>query len=323
MNHLVTQRGFSLVELMIALVLGLLVMTGATTLLLSNQQSYRSNAALGGAQEGARIAFELLARDLRQAGLAGCGPQDRVFNALNNPTALWYTDLNNAGVFVRGYEGAPTGTGAPAPANLNSGADSIVIRGLDGSGLSVSSHAAPNVFSNQINTGYFQPGDMAVICDPLLASVVQVTSVPNTTTTTHTAGGSTTPGNSTAVYGRVYVNNAQIARLSATYWYIGENPRGGDSLYRLVLGSAAGNAVVTSQEMVRNVTDMQLAYLHPDAAGAPVYMDADDANLTDWSSVTAVRMTLRVEGDGQNTGTGGESIARTVTSVIGLRNRLN
>src|SRR3546814_1117931 len=45
------QAGFSLVELMISLVLGLIVIGGVTTVFLSNQQSYRSNEGLSQLQE--------------------------------------------------------------------------------------------------------------------------------------------------------------------------------------------------------------------------------------------------------------------------------
>src|SRR5690554_7701360 len=60
--------GFTLVELMIALVLGLLVIAGVGSVFLANQNAYRTNVALGEAQESARISFEFLARDIRSAG---------------------------------------------------------------------------------------------------------------------------------------------------------------------------------------------------------------------------------------------------------------
>lgn len=342
------QAGFSLVELMIAMVLGLVIMTGATAVLLSNKQSYRSNAALSEAQESGRIGFELLARELRQTGLSGCGTQNRIANVLNDPGDQWYTDFT---VAIRGYEGTPGGTGAPAPGNFINTADSVTLRGIEGSGLSIDEHNSPsaNVKTNQPNSGYLQDGDIVVICDPVQAAIVQITNVQNNRTTVHNTGnGVATPGNCTkdltyyagqphgadcsnqcngggATTCHEYSTNSQIAKLSSTFWYIGSNPQGGSSLYRQALGSsAAGDAMLTTQEMVRNVIDMQLEYLHPDAAGALVYMDADDAALTNWGNVTAVRMTLVTEGNERGTSTtAGETIARTFSSTVGLRNRLN
>ncbi|MFP3416601.1 prepilin-type N-terminal cleavage/methylation domain-containing protein, partial [Bacillus sp. SIMBA_074] len=48
------QQGFSLIELMIALVLGLLVVGAAIGIFLSNRQTYQATEGVGRAQEGVR-----------------------------------------------------------------------------------------------------------------------------------------------------------------------------------------------------------------------------------------------------------------------------
>ncbi|MGH8148337.1 MAG: PilW family protein, partial [Rhodanobacteraceae bacterium] len=76
--------GFTLVELMVAMVLGLIVIAGVTSVFLSGQQSFRTNGALADVQDSSRIAFELMARDIRQAGLTGCNStNDRIADILN------------------------------------------------------------------------------------------------------------------------------------------------------------------------------------------------------------------------------------------------
>lgn len=67
--------GFGLIELMIALVLGLLVLGAAIAVFQSNQSTYRANEGLSRIQEGARVAFELMSRDLRAAGGSACSNQ--------------------------------------------------------------------------------------------------------------------------------------------------------------------------------------------------------------------------------------------------------
>src|SRR5690606_22126939 len=59
--------GLSLVELMIALALGLVVSGAAIGVFLANQQTYRSTESIGRIQESARVAFELMAREVREA----------------------------------------------------------------------------------------------------------------------------------------------------------------------------------------------------------------------------------------------------------------
>ena len=66
-----TQAGFTLVELLVAMVIGLLVMAGATQLFISSQQSYRFQTALADMQDTGRFALDTMARELRQADYSG------------------------------------------------------------------------------------------------------------------------------------------------------------------------------------------------------------------------------------------------------------
>ncbi|HCO43737.1 MAG TPA: prepilin-type cleavage/methylation domain-containing protein [Gammaproteobacteria bacterium] len=349
-----SQRGFGLVELMIALLLGLMVIGGVTSVFLSNKQSYRSNTALSQVQEGSRIAFELLARDIRQAGLTGCG-NNRVAVVLNDAEDDWWSDF---AVAVRGYEGAPSGTGAPAPANLVAAEDSIVLKGLEDLGVSIESHNAPSAqFPLNATTNNICAGDIVFVCDPVQAAVVQVTgpavaACGANTTVVHNTGNTQTPGNCTTnlTYNPLdpngancgsqcnngpnaqcytYGSNSQIAKASAVFWYIGTNPVGGRSLYRQRRDTRNNNFI--TEEMVRNVSSMQLQYLVDNAN----YVNATAVPPAAWTAVnppriTAVRVTLTLEGDERFTGTNATSagdvdrkIERSYTASVTIRNRVN
>ncbi len=60
-------RGLTLVELMVALTLGLIVTLVVVNVFLSNREVYRVNEQLARLQENARYALEVLARDRRDA----------------------------------------------------------------------------------------------------------------------------------------------------------------------------------------------------------------------------------------------------------------
>lgn len=62
------QTGFSIIELMISLVLGLLLMTGVIQVFLSSRQTYATNEAIARQQENGRFALEFIARSARMAG---------------------------------------------------------------------------------------------------------------------------------------------------------------------------------------------------------------------------------------------------------------
>lgn len=77
-----TQLGLSLVELMIAMALGLLLMTGVIQVFLSSRQTYAANEAMGRLQENGRFALEFIARSARLAGYT-----DPIFGG-NKPQTL-------------------------------------------------------------------------------------------------------------------------------------------------------------------------------------------------------------------------------------------
>lgn len=66
------QSGLSLIELLVALVLGLAVLIGLSSVYLAVKQSFRFQETTGRLQEDASFAMDAIARDLRMAGSAGC-----------------------------------------------------------------------------------------------------------------------------------------------------------------------------------------------------------------------------------------------------------
>jgi type IV pilus assembly protein PilW len=64
-------RGFSLVELMVALVITLILLAGIGQIFLSSKKSFTIQDSLGRMQENGRYAMETLAQDVRRAGFWG------------------------------------------------------------------------------------------------------------------------------------------------------------------------------------------------------------------------------------------------------------
>ncbi len=71
------QTGFTLVELMIALVVGLILTSGILQVYLSNKQAYRTNEALARIQEDSRLLSDMLGRNIRMAGYRAQPEKDR------------------------------------------------------------------------------------------------------------------------------------------------------------------------------------------------------------------------------------------------------
>jgi type IV pilus assembly protein PilW len=66
------QSGISLIEIMIALLIGLFLLDGVLQLFSSAQQTYRMQSNLARLQENGRFALDFLERDIRMAGYWGC-----------------------------------------------------------------------------------------------------------------------------------------------------------------------------------------------------------------------------------------------------------
>ena len=70
-----TRTGFSLIELMIAMLLGLMLSEGIYVLLSTSSRANATQLALARLQDSGRVALETIASDLRSAGHMPCGAQ--------------------------------------------------------------------------------------------------------------------------------------------------------------------------------------------------------------------------------------------------------
>lgn len=320
--------GFTLIELMISLLIGLLVVAAAGAIFVSNKQTYVATESLGRVQESARVAFEIMARDLREAGGNPCDRSTAVANIVNTPATRWWTDWGNG---LRGYgsvalSGLPFGTAA---GERVSGTDAVEMKFVD-AGVSLVSHQhATSAFTVDVATpaNGLTAGDLAIVCDFSHATLFEVTTATGTSighAAAHGAAGS--PGNCTSGLGLpvtcggagnvyIYPKNSVIARVGGARWYVGNNDRGGRSLFREALRGTTTNR----EEVVDGVTGMALSYLVPDASG-DTYKAASSVTAAQWAEVRAIRIVIQLQGQ-ERVGPGGERITRELAYVAALRNR--
>lgn len=315
--------GFSLIELMIALVLGLLVTVAAIGMFLSNSRTYDTTESLSRVQENARIAFELMARDIREAGGNPCAKNLLVANVLGTTgggTGWW----NNWGNGVQGFEnGALAGTLA--------GTDAIEIVSGSSSGATVTSHNPTSATFEVVPQAHgFLADDILMVCDFRQASIFQMSGpsanpITNGNVVHNTGTG--TPGNCSKGLGfaqpidcstngtpYTYGDNSMVVRLQAARWYVAGNGRGGNSLFRVALRN---NALAVPEEVVEGVEDMEITYLLP---GATQYQPANAIPAARWVEVSSVRLDLTLSGR-ENVGTDGSRINRRLQHTVTLRNR--
>lgn len=333
------QSGLALVELMVSLTIGLILLGGLVSILASSQQAYRVNEALSRIQENARYAFQLLSRDIRMAGYMGCvGGGVVPVNTLNNTSDfLW-----NLGQPLEGFEAISTSAWMPplpSPAGIISsplgGRDIIVVRGVDGAGITVLSHPGGNPPGSAdlkvtVNSG-LNIGDIVLVTDCLGAAIFQITN-KNTSAgqdnIVHNTG-TGIPGNWTQALGKSF-RGGEIVRINTRTYYIRLNPIGRPALY---WKRGTSNA----EELVEGVEDMQIEY-GEDLDGnrsADVYRTA--GQVTSWEAVVSVRINLLMQSiedgitttpqtytfNGVITTPTDRRLRQAFSTVISLRNRIS
>jgi type IV pilus assembly protein PilW len=326
-------RGFTLIELMISMVLGLIVVAGVISILLANRRSYDTNEGLSQVQESARTAFELIARDVRQAGGNGCDNSRGTTNALAATTAWWRNWVG-----MRGYDEAAVDPAVAIGATVGqrvAGTDTLMTQGLDGVALPVELHSAASgqIDINAVTTP-FVAGDIMMVCDFDHATIFQASGYSAGTPSVFHLAGVGTPGNCSqglgiptdcsSTTGNVYTftRNSLIGRVSAVSWYVGNNGRftdSGTSLYRARL--APGGVLVT-EEMVAGVTDLNIRY---GVNGSPDIFDAATLSAAQWDDVNSVFITLTATSADAGVSTAAANngrLSRTFTYLITLRNRI-
>lgn len=328
-GHASLRRGFGLVELMVALALGLLVAGGATVLLIGTKQANGTSDNLSRMQESARTSHDLMTREIRQAGGTPCDAQLVTTNVLNNAQGGAPTWWATWGEPVRGYIGVtafPAADFGTAVAERVNGTAALIVRyaaAIDN--LAVASHDSVNAqfTANRSNHG-IAAGELLMVCSYRQASILQVTSVNLGTGTFAHLDATGVPGNCSKGLGipmscatpvgtpYEYAAGAQIGRLMAVGWYIGNNGRpqtGGRSLYRVTRLGA--------EEVAEGVRDMQLLFL---VSGGTDYVAA--SAVADWTQVMAMRLDMVYESPdaGFNTNTTGSRMTRPVGFTVNFRN---
>ena len=311
--------GLTLVELMIAMALGLFLLLGVVSVFLAQRQAYRTNENLAQLQNNARVAFELMAREIRESGLTLCG-SGVVGNVVVGAAASPWLNWDAGG--LQGFEGAadmPIVTTGTAETERVAGTDGIILRSgtlLDGAVIASHPGSSSAITLNTTDHG-FTAGNILMACDYTQATIFQATSASSASPSIGHASGSEEPGNSSGEFpaGYSFAQNGYVAPLSLTAWYIGNNSRGGRSLYRTASGG-------TPQEIAANVADLQLQYLTRTGTNtATSYVDA--SSIASWApgaatEVVTVRVILDLESE-EVVGTDADVLKRQLIYVVSRR----
>lgn len=296
-------KGFSIVELMVAILIGLIILAGVIQVVISSKTTFLGQEEMSFIQENARYAVDLLGKDIQSAGYWGCAGQGAKFAvaAKDNAAAPGLVGAQAVG----GYSGSQYATmpdylktrvrGVGATTAVYP--DVLIVRGAENSITGITDHDGTKITTE--NAHGLSDGAYFVIAgeDCRRLSIVQAaTASGNTITYNATDNYSTAikPSLLKASYDHTeayesYSKGATVMKYEAKAYFIGNSSAitGFPALKRVAFSGGG----VQQEELALGVEDMQIRYGVAGSGGVR-YKSADEVTAAEWASVRSVQVQL-------------------------------
>ncbi len=279
MTTRIRQKGMTVIELIVAMGLGVFLITGVINVFLSNKASSQIETSLARLQENGRIAMDMLVSDLRDAYYIGCLSRSRFVDEMA-------TGVDWEGML--GWERLTGGWSPALPGGLNGAIGGEARVGSDvlyvahGRRLVAQTTATVNSLSNSIplssNLECISDGETVIIATCSHASLFEVTNTPACDGSATTFEFDAT-GNSKTNLDTDYPAGTELFQTFDKVWYVRDTDRTRTAndipvfaLYRRANGQ--------EEEMVEGVEYLQVLYGQrlPNSNNTR-YVPASDANL--------------------------------------------
>jgi type IV pilus assembly protein PilW len=297
--------GFSLVELMVSLTIGLIILAAVAKIFATSRATYGYEEGMARVQENGRFAINFLEQDIRMAGYMGCNSLSAITNASNVNNMV--SPANALNTFssggLQGFSGSG-GTWSPALPGFFSGitvqpnTDVIMIQRASALNTQLASSTLPTNANIQIlqtsqlaqmtQSGQLGAGSVLMISDCKNADIFAATNFSSGSgkvTIAHSTTRNT--GNFLA---HSYYNDAQIMLLTSRAYFIATGASGEPALWRVDLSPTAGTAM--TQELVDGVESMKMLYGEDTDGDGVANIYRTPANVTNWQNVVDVRLGL-------------------------------
>ena len=280
------QGGFGLIELMVAMLLGLLVLGAAVAVFQSNLRTFNANDGQNRVQENARVAYELLTKDVRSTGSSACSAENQVLGTDSMSTA---------------FKAPLSGNGTEL---TTISADDISYRVKTATVSSVEL-----VESAPAASDIFKVGESVMVCNGAMTGFTKIASIVGKVITFETAL-EFNPADT--AFGDGY--SVSIARFRSNRWHVKANSGAtGNSLY--VNRNGGGD-----QEVAEGVQSLLLEYHQFENGNPNTYVKPP--TVIDFQHVDAVRMFMPIRAVMPSKNPGEDDVVtRNVASTASIRNR--
>jgi len=296
-----SHSGFGLVELLIALGLGLLLTTAVMQVTLGSQRSQHLLDSAARLQESGRLAMNFLKKDIRTAGYMGCPNLQRIpLNVIAEtpPADLSFTSAN----VLKGFDNVvddSTNTYAAVP-----GTDVVVLQRAALPAARLTGNVNPNNANIQVdgNPAGLGRDDFVFITDCVNADLFKANTVSsnngngNSGITIVHSRGSNNSNNLSKIYGA----DAEVMGFQSLAYFIRDTTRttaGGSAIHSLYVKARTfgSGAAPVATELIEGVENMQLTYGVDTDADRSIDAYKVAADVTDWSAVLSVRIELLMQ----------------------------
>ncbi|MDP2561852.1 PilW family protein [Psychrobium sp. 1_MG-2023] len=303
-------HGFTLVEVMIALVISSTLIGGVFSLYLNTKQTQNYTQSSSRIQESGRFSLEYLSRDIRMIGYRGCiSYDDPIVNVIAKDMPAGFMANQNELVGFEIDSGWASGSiyenSTAITSKIKTGTDAFAIgrmaslsNKLSGNLTSVNAQVhieatpAPNIKQN----------DLIFLSDCSDADIFRVTNNPNASGSTINlahGNGSNTSNN----LSKLFQDDSSIAKYQSTFYFVGDTGRDnalGHNVYALYQATNLFDSATPThqvEELIEGVENMQLLYGEVLANGNTRYLTAD--NVTDMNQVQSIQLGLLITSQNQ------------------------
>lgn len=298
-NNILQQRqlGLTLIEILIAMVLGIFLLAGVVQIFTGSQRNYQMQENLSRLQENGRFAMDFITRDVRMVGLQGCTGDNAESIAdpskLPNDTAL---DM----VLSAGFNLQLSGVNDVAT-DWNSVACDVGDECIEDSdtiyyhyGQYCDNLQFPAAGANiKIPSGSpcnIEPDDIILVSNCNAADIFIATSASSaagTQTITHAASRNSAPP---LLHG-VYDTNAQVFKITSSTFFIRTGVNDLPALWKM--NNTKPKSLTNPVELVEGIEDMQILYGEDtDGDETPNYYVPAGTLGLDMENVVSVRISL-------------------------------
>lgn len=289
------QKGLSIVELMIAVTLGLILTIAVVQIFLGSRQTFTSHQSMSRIQETGRLAIEFLSKDIRMVASTGFrGQLKTVVNKIASP-----------GVYRNYAEGVSVVNSATGITQL-SGTDILVLRGVFQSDPSI---VIDSISDTTISVDYVSeqtgacggangfnglcPTDDLIISDYRKAIAFAATAMAKDGSKVNITKASGWGGNAMQ-YNEHFISGAHVSKISSIAYYIANGTSGRPSLFQRINGE--------NVELLEGVMDFRIAVAQANDLDSFDYLTSAGEVALNWNDavdenpLVAIRIEILVAG---------------------------